>query len=169
MIELDLNNDIINKASNRLDLVTAKDNRLSKFGSERKRIYEGYIGEELIKKFLHIDKVTDDYNYDLISNKGKRLEIKTVSCSFKPRDDYLCTVNSHSLEYTHKQNADYYIFIRLLKDYTKAWILGWIECAKFFKIGTFVSKGKDFGKFKFVKANATVLEINKLNKFNEKN
>ena len=166
MVELSVNKEIIKKANDRLNLITTKDNRLSKFGSERKRIYEGYIGEEIIKKYLNINHVTDDYNYDLISNKGKRLEIKTVSCSFKPKLDYLCTVNSHSLDHIHKQNADYYIFIRLLKDYTKAWILGWIECAKFFKIGTFVSKGKDFGKFKFVKANATVLEINKLNQFN---
>jgi hypothetical protein len=166
MIELSVNKDIIKKADDRLNLITTKDNRLSKFGSERKRIYEGYIGEEIIKNYLNINHVTDDYNYDLISNKGKKLEIKTVSCSFKPRLDYLCTVNSHSLDQIHKQNADYYIFIRLLKDYTKAWLLGWIECAKFFKIGTFVSKGKDFGKFKFVKANATVLEINQLNQFN---
>ena len=35
----------------------------------------------------------------------------------------------------------------------------------FLKNGEFVSKGKDFGKFKFIKANATVLPINKLNKF----
>lgn len=166
MIEFNVTDEILSNAKHRLSLVTKTDHRPSKFGCQRDGIYEGYIGEEIIKKFLNITTNADDYDYDLLSNKGKKLEIKTVSCSFKPRNDYLCTVNSHSLDYMHKQKADYYIFIRLLKDYTKAWILGWIPCKEFFDKGEYIEKGKDFGKFKFVRTNAYVLEINKLNKFN---
>ncbi len=115
--------------------------------------------------YLNIKNNIDEYDYDLLSNKGKRLEIKTVSCKFKPKKDYLCTVNSHKANGVHKQNADYYIFLRILNDYSLAWILGYYSCEDFFKDGLFIEKGKDFGKFKFIKANATVLEINKLNKF----
>ena len=137
----------------------------SRFGFERKRILEGYIGERIIMKHLNIKEDVDDFEYDLLSNKGKRLEIKTISCKSKPLENYLCTVNSHRIDGIHKQKADYYIFLRILNDYSKGWILGWCGCSDFFKKGEFVPKGKDFGNFKFIKANATVLPINKLNKF----
>ena len=58
------------------------------------------------------------------------------------------------------------IFLRILNDFSKGWILGWISCKDFFQKGTFVKKGKDFEKFQFVKANATILEIKQLNSFN---
>jgi len=165
VIELNINKDLIKIAENRANSVNVLSKKLSKYGSEKKRIFEGYLGEEIIKDFLKINKTQDKYNYDFISNKGKKLEVKTVSCSFKPLENYLCTVNSHSEKYTHKQKADYYIFLRIIKDYSKCWILGWIECDLFFKKGKFIQKGTDFNKFKFTKANATVLEIKELNKF----
>jgi hypothetical protein len=166
MIEYIIKDHIIDYAYKKLDTIKLKTNlNISQFGSEKKRILEGYIGERIIMDFLKIKKNIDEYDYDLLSNKGKRLEIKTVSCKFKPKEDYLCTVNSYKENGVHKQKADYYVFLRILNDYTLAWILGWYPCKYFFKDGLFIQKGKDFGKFKFIKANATVLEINKLNKF----
>jgi len=157
---------IIDKAKQRIKLLpNKKEERLSKFGSEQKRIFEGYIGEEIIKRYLNIKTESETYEYDIIS-KGKKIEVKTVSCKFKPKENYLCTVNSHDLNTTHKQKADYYIFLRILNDYSKGWILGYIKCNEFFDKGKFVSKGEDFGKFKFTKANATVLEIKELNSIN---
>jgi len=165
MVEFKIKESTIKLAKNRCDNINVNSDKLNKYGSEKKRIFEGYLGEEIIKEYLDIEKVSDDYEYDLISNKNKRLEVKTITCSFKPKEDYLCTVNSHSLEYVHKQKADYYIFLRILNTYERAWILGWIECDVFFRIGSFIKKGTDFGKFNFTKANATVLEISKLNYF----
>ena len=163
MIEVLINDNIVKYAKEKLLKVESSTSKgLSKFGSERQRILVGYIGEKIIMDYLGIKKDSDTYDFDLVSNKGKRLEVKTVSCKFKPREDYLCTVNSHNLNGVHKQDADYYIFLRILNDFSKGWILGYIRCEDFFKIGTFVPKGSDFGKFKFIKANATVLEIKKL-------
>lgn len=167
MIEIDIDDCLKYNAKYRLGLVVKKSNNLSKYGSERKRIFEGYLGEEISKDLLGLEQVDDEFDYDLISKRGNRIEVKTVSCSFKPMDNYLCTVNSHSEDYVHKQKADYYLFLRILNDYSKCWVLGWISCNDFFNKGRFVKKGTDFGKFKFVKANATVLEISELNKFNE--
>jgi hypothetical protein len=166
MIEYIINKDIVSYAYNKLNKTNIiKNLNPSKFGYDEKRIFEGYIGEKIIMDFLNIQNNDDTYEYDLLSNKGKKLEIKTISCKFKPKLNYLCTVNSHKIDGIHKQKADYYIFLRILNDYSLAWILGWYSCKDFFKAGTFIPKGKDFGKFKFIKANATVLEIDKLNKF----
>ena len=166
MIEIVITPDIIDYASGKLEHVNTRDNLgLSKFGSERKRILIGYIGERIVMKYLDLKHDEDHYHYDLLSDKGKRLEVKTVTCKFKPKPHYWCTVNSHDLSGVYKQKADYYIFLRILNDFSKGWILGWICCKEFFKKGEFIQKGKDFGKFQFVKANATILAIDKLNKF----
>lgn len=166
MIEILITQDIIDYANKKLAHVITNDNLgLSKFGSEKNRILVGYIGERIMMKYLGLKNDEDKYHYDLLSNKGKKLEVKTITCKFKPKVDYWCTVNSHDLSGVYKQNADFYIFLRILNNFSKGWILGWISCEEFFKKGEFIAKGKDFGKFQFVKANATILPINKLNQF----
>lgn len=168
MIEIIISNSIISDAKRKITNVEIN-NELgkSKFGYNRKRIFEGYIGEKIVMDFLKINEDSDDYDYDLISKKGKKLEIKTISCKFKPKPHYWCAVNSHDLNGVHKQKADYYIFLRILNDYSKGWILGWISCTGFFKYGKFIRKGTDFGKFEFIRANATILPIGDLNQFNK--
>lgn len=139
---------------------------LSKFGSEKNRTIVGYIGEQMVMDFLKIKSLDDQYNFDLIY-LGKRLEVKTISCKFKPYPHYLCTVNSHNLNGIHKQSADYYVFLRILNDQSKGWILGYIPCAEFFEKGKFIEKGSQVVKgVQFVKANATVLPINQLHSVN---
>ncbi len=169
MISVWIDDSIVEYAEKKLSHIETNENLgLSKFGSERKRILAGYIGEKIIMEVLKIKEDADDYNFDLISNKGKKLEVKTITCKFQPPPSYLCTVNSHDLNGVHKQKADYYIFLRILNDFSQGWILGWISCSDFFKYGEYAEKGTDFGKFEFVKANATVLPISELNKFKYK-
>ena len=166
MIEVVIDEAVVQDAQEKLSHIETNDKLgLSKFGSEKDRILVGYIGEKIIMDMLSIKEDADDYNFDLVSNKGKKLEVKTITCKFQPRPDYLCTVNSHDLDGVHKQDADYYVFLRILNDYSKGWILGWMSCSDFFEEGTFVEKGTDFGKFKFVKANATTLPISDLHEF----
>lgn len=158
MTEVNITKEDIDFAKEKLSKVKTMATGLSKFGSENNRILTGYIGERLVMNYLGIIEESDTYNYDVLF-RGKKLEIKTISCKFKPRPDYWCTVNSHDLKGVHKQEADFYVFLRILTNYTKGWLLGYMPCKDFFDKGTFVPKGKDFGKFKFVKANATILPI----------
>ena len=135
---------------------------LSKFGSEKNRTIVGYIGEEMVMDFLKIKTIDDTFDYDL-RYKNKRLEVKTISCKFKPYPHYLCTVNSHNLKKVHKQSADYYVFLRILNNQSKGWLLGCMPCTEFFEKGKFIEKGATVVKgVQFVKANATVLPIHQL-------
>lgn len=162
MREIQISPKILAQAQKKLSAVNAKENLgLSKFGSEYDRILVGYIGEQIIMEYLKINMDSDEFDYDLLYH-GKKLEVKTISCKFKPFPHYWCTVNSHDLKGVHKQTADYYLFLRILNDKSKGWILGGMPCVDFFKKGKFVPKGTDFGKFKFYKANATILPINEL-------
>ena len=162
MREIQISPKMLAQAQKKLAAINAKENLgLSKFGSEYDRILVGYIGEQIIMEYLKIHTDSDTFDYDLLYH-GKKLEVKTISCKFKPLPHYWCTVNSHDLKGVHKQTADYYIFLRILNDKSKGWILGSMACSDFFKKGKFVPKGTDFGKFKFYKANATILPINEL-------
>ncbi len=135
---------------------------LSMFGSEKDRTLFGYLGEQIVLDYLGITSSQETFEYDLIY-RAKRLEVKTISCKFKPLNHYLCTVNSYDLSGIHQQEADYYVFVRIINDKSKAWILGYIACKEFFRLGTFVPKGSTVFKGQnFDKANGTVLEISKL-------
>ena len=150
------------RAGCRADMVQFGRKSYSKFGSERHRTLVGYLGEEMIKEYLGIEALSDNYDFDL-NYRDFRVEVKTVSCKFKPHPDYLCTVNSHNLHGIHKQAADYYVFTRIVNDLSRGWILGFIKCADFFEKGKFVSKGSSvIPGVKFWKANATVLPISEL-------
>ena len=163
-IEVDITQDMIDKAQQKIDKINFDVNKgLSKFGSEQSRTLVGYLGEQMVASHLKIAIDVDGYDYDLMY-KNFKVEVKTISCKFMPLPHYLCIVNSHNLEGVHKQRADYYIFTRILNDKSKGWILGNIKCKDFFEGGTFVPKGTEVIKdVDFSKANATTLEIFKLN------
>ena len=89
MIEVPIPQETVQYAQSKLDSAMIQGDRgLHKFGSEKDRILVGYIGEKVIMDFLQITDNKDDWEYDLISDKGNRLEVKTISCKFKPRSDY---------------------------------------------------------------------------------
>ncbi|MFT5916992.1 MAG: hypothetical protein ACI81T_003505 [Bacteroidia bacterium] len=66
MIEVSITQEIVDYARNKLELVNTHNNLgSSKFGSARKRILVGYIGERIIMKHLGLENDADKYNYDL--------------------------------------------------------------------------------------------------------
>jgi hypothetical protein len=70
----------------------------------------------------------------------------------------------------HKQNADYYIFTRIINDKSIGWILGYMKCKEFFEKGNFVEMGTKIADgVNLDHAHATTLEINKLHRFKKDN
>lgn len=163
MIEVQVTSLQLQKAHTRLSKFQFNSSRgLSMFGSEKDRTLFGYLGEQIIIDYLGIQEANETFEYDLIF-RNKKIEVKSVSCKFKPLSNYLCTVNSYDLTGVHQQDADYYVFVRIINDKTKAWILGYYPCKKFFQDGTFVKKGTQIAPgIIFEKANGTVMQISKL-------
>ena len=164
MEEIVITQEMLNAVNVRINRFKFNDDiGLSRFGSEKDRTFFGYLGEMMVMSYLDLSHDYDDYEFDLIY-KGKKLEVKSISCKFKPPLHFLCTVNSFDLSGVHKQSADFYVFTRILNDKTKGWILGYMGCEEYFQKGKFVPKGTEVvkGVVNFVKANATVLEISKL-------
>ena len=163
MIEIIITNEMIVSAKLKSDSVKFDSGKKSnRFGFEKNRTFVGYLGEQMVMQHLKTSVDIDDYEYDLIYNDIK-IEVKTISCKFKPRLDYFCTVNSCNDIGVRKQSADYYIFTRILNDYSIGWILGYMKCDDFFKRGKYIEKGSEpINGLTFEKGNATVMPISEL-------
>mgnify|MGYP003651875206 FL=1 len=90
----------------------------------------GAIGEVIVKDYVG---GTDANNKDfdlLVGNK--RVDVKTKRCNTTPSPNYDCSVSAHGT----KQDCDSYVFVRILTDHSKAWILGEIPKQTFYTKAT---------------------------------
>ena len=159
--EINITDDMRGHAKAKYDKIKLDPNRdKRRFGSEGKRILEGYIGEVVVMDYYGVGDI-DDYEYDIIINEIK-VDVKTISCKFKPTPDFLAVVNSCEIQGEHRQKADSYIFVRIREDYEVAWIVGYMMCERFFDLSIFVEKGGTFDGVEFKKANSNVLPIRSL-------
>lgn len=95
----------------------------------------GFLGEEIVKTYFGVDS-NNTYQYDLLF-AGKRVEVKTKNTTVIPRINYECSVAS----YNASQDCDFYVFVRVLDDLSKGWILGYLPKAEFMKKSRFSQKG----------------------------
>lgn len=115
-------------------------NKANKIGQLKNSIKKGSnlvgcLGEMIANKVLK-GKFRNTYNYDLVKD-GKKYDVKTKKCSTEPLDYYLCSVSTKNT----KQLCDYYLFTRVLDDYSAGWVLGYISKDDFYKNATFCKKG----------------------------
>jgi len=77
------------------------------------------------------------YSHDYEIGK-KTIDIKAKACTSKPLPHYTASVNCPKLK---KPQAGYYYFVRVLKDYSKVWLLGWISTKKLLEQGEYKFRG----------------------------
>tara|TARA_Y100001951_G_C11158777_1_gene193548 strand:- start:179 stop:652 length:474 start_codon:yes stop_codon:yes gene_type:complete len=120
----------------------------------------GIIGEYIVHKHLKTSEWKNTYNYDLIYNNNK-IDVKTKRCNSKPKENYDCSVAKTSLH----QNCDEYIFVRILNDFSLAWIVGKKNQKEYFKSARKMVKGQIDPSNNFtVRADCYNLQINELDK-----
>lgn len=97
----------------------------------------GFVGEEVARHVLDGEE-SNTYDYDLITKKGLRIDVKTKRTSVKPKDYYECSVAALNT----KQDCDYYAFVRVHNDMHTAWFLGVYPKEEYYKDATFLKKGE---------------------------
>lgn len=118
----------------------------------------GFLGEEVVKSVLG-GTLSNTYDYDLILNSGKTVDVKTKKTGFEPKPHYECSV----AEYNTKQKCDYYAFVRVDDQRDRAWFLGVYEKDAYYKDAKLLKKGDVDPSNNFVvKANCYNLPIYKL-------
>lgn len=113
--------------------------------TEMKSSVYGAVGELIVSQYYSVG-LSNTKDYDIIL-EGYKCDIKTKRCTSPPKDYYLVSVASLSLH----QNCDLYVFVRVLEDYSKAWILGYTSKENLLTNGVFKRKGElDVNGFTFV-------------------
>jgi hypothetical protein len=96
----------------------------------------GYLGQMLFAEYINGHEA-DTRNYDVIKD-NIRYEVKTKRCTSIPRSDYDCSI----ADANPNQKCDYYIFMRILEDFSKAWILGKKAPKQYISESVFCKKGE---------------------------
>lgn len=96
----------------------------------------GYLGEMIAAAELKA-LFSNTFNYDIILQDGRTVDVKTKQVSSPPRDYYSCSIANLS----KKQDCDAYAFVRVKKDLSVGWYLGLIDKDDFFSRATEHKKG----------------------------
>lgn len=100
----------------------------------------GCLGEIAVGHYLRNSKYVGDscYSYDFLYKKN-RIDVKSKSCSGRPKLNYSAFVNCKP---DFKPDNDVYFFTRVKKDLSVVYLLGWLESASLKKAATFRKKGE---------------------------
>jgi len=118
----------------------------------------GILGEYIVHQHLPNSLWKNTYDYDLIED-GKKIDIKTKRSKYEPLEFYDVAIAETSLH----QDCDEYIFVTILNDMSKAWIVGGMKHKKYFEKARYMKKGEIDPSNNFtVKANCYNLQIKEL-------
>jgi hypothetical protein len=132
------------------DIVKIAHEKAKKLGVVKRSItkgdgnFVGFIGEHLAQS-VYGGELINTFKYDLVLPDGRRLDIKTKLTGYLPKPDYDCSVTDFQIDY----DCDGYIFVRVLSDYQKGWVLGHISKKDFKDNSTYHEKGDKEGNFIF--------------------
>jgi hypothetical protein len=124
----------------------------------------GFIGEIITSNYLSA-RISNTYDYDLLKD-GQKIDVKTKSCTSKPLISYDCSIAAYNI----KQQCDYYVFCRVLKDCSVCWLLGYYPKEEYYKSARFCKEGEIDEKSNLgwsFKANCYNLEIGQLKNIEE--
>lgn len=125
------------------EMLEIANNKAQKLGQLRNSITRGdgnvagYLGELVVKSLMG-GEIKDTRDYDIVFPNGIRADVKTKRCTSKPSEYYECSIS----DYNTMQKCDRYIFVRVLKDYKKAWVLGWYPKDQYYTEATFIQQGQ---------------------------
>jgi hypothetical protein len=97
----------------------------------------GFLGELIALEVLH-GKQHNTYEYDIVLDNGKTVDVKSKKTKVAPKPHYECSVASFNI----KQKCDLYCFVRVKDDYSCGWFLGVYPKQKYYEDAVFLRKGQ---------------------------
>tara|TARA_R110002020_G_scaffold176628_1_gene368955 strand:- start:6189 stop:6668 length:480 start_codon:yes stop_codon:yes gene_type:complete len=132
MIEVDITDDMMNAARKKAKEMGLINNSILKSAGS----IAGFLGEQVVLSIVG-GEWCNTYDYDLISDKGNKIDVKTKQTTVKPKLYYEASVAN----FNTKQKCDYYAFVRIHKNYSTAWYMGSMLKEKYYELATFKKKG----------------------------
>lgn len=122
---------------------------LSKSVSKGYSQLHGALGEVVCRNYYANNGAhavdSPDTGADLIIN-GLRIDVKTRKCNSEPKPHY----NAGVFASTYEQTSDYFLFTRILNNFSIVWILGFYATKAFLRDATLCRKGQvEFGSWRY--------------------
>lgn len=133
MIEVDITEDMLKAAEIRAEKLGELKNSITRGGGN----IAGIVGEIAVQKVMG-GEIKDTRDYDIVLDDGTTIDVKTKRCRSAPEPHFECSIT----DYNTMQKCDKYVFVRVLNDYSKAWVLGSIPKEEYFKQATFIQQGQ---------------------------
>lgn len=147
-------------------LITARD-KAAEMGRLRNSITRGqgniagFIGEAIAQQVMG-GVLANTFEYDLILDSGKTVDVKTKQTSVKPLETYDCSIAGLNTT----QECNYYAFVRVKNDFTVGWFLGVYDKQQYMLDSIFMKKGTiDTANGYTVKSDCYNLKINQLKEY----
>jgi|LakMenEpi03Aug12_release.lakeMendotaPanAssembly.Ray.scaffolds.fasta_scaffold75129_5 hypothetical protein len=97
----------------------------------------GFLGELVVQSVMG-GELKSTRDYDIVFDNDVKADVKTKRCTSAPLEHFDCSIS----DYNTVQKCNRYIFVRVLKDYKKAWILGWYPKDQYYTDATFIQQGQ---------------------------
>lgn len=133
MIEVKITKEMYDKAKERADNEPLYKNSITKNEGR----LAGFLGEEIFLS-LYGGDIEDTYDFDILTNNGVKVDVKTKRTTAVPQPHYEASVRTKQ----KWQECDYYAFVRVDKtDYKRGWFLGVYPKAAFFEDAVYQQEG----------------------------
>lgn len=123
----------------------------------------GAVGEIIVhdhfKTFLEVE-FCSTFDYDM-KISGQKVEVKTRRTTVMPKGYYNCGIVKSS----NHQKCDVYFFVRVMEDFSKGFLLGYLPRSVFYDRATYRKKGEPDGSYFTFKEDGYQLKISELIKF----
>ena len=96
----------------------------------------GFVGEEIAQLVLG-GTLVNTYDYDLVLDNGKTVDVKSKRTTAVPKSYYECSVAAFNV----KQQCDYYAFVRVLEGFSYGGFLGVYPKELYFQKARLLKKG----------------------------
>jgi len=130
------------------------------------RMY-GMLGEIAVEKYIGnaVNCGSSSKSYDLITESGTTIEVKTKRARTIPKPEYMASVENKK---THMFKNDLFVFLRAQDSMTRLWILGWIKTDSFKRRAEFKKAGEPDGTSGFTfRVDGYHIPIKKLKKITD--
>jgi len=99
-----------------------------------------FLGEIAAQKVIG-GEFHNTYDYDIMMDSGKTVDVKTKRVKYKPKDYYDCTI----FGYNATQDCDYLLFTQVLSDLGTVYVLGGYNKRRFLEDSTYIKAGSVVG------------------------
>lgn len=132
-IEVEITKDMLEEAKRKADRLGELKNSITR--GEGNVI--GFLGEMVAQKVIG-GKIVGTRDYDILTEDGQKWDVKSKKSSGPPLEHFECSVTN----YNTTQKCDRYIFVRVLKNFTKGYICGELPHDEYYKKATFIQQGQ---------------------------